>query len=141
MESVQHFVESYLVERARGERTGRQNHQSVTQRYYTTEYQKYLQRSHTLSDENPERYLSSEVSGDKASVVTTQIIFGRQYSRRYHLRFADNRWQIDSCETECPACRATNRKRKCSICDGDGWKDYLRHAIDRTSNGGNGHEY
>jgi len=63
------------------------------------------------------------VSGDTAEVITTRNTFRQhlQHGLRYHLTSTGSRWQIQSVDLWCSACRGNAGNNQCIFCHGTGW--------------------
>jgi hypothetical protein len=126
LSSVQDFIQSYLREQADLSQAHRRLARPFQERFYAPDYLGVLFGFRDMMDQNPERFVSAEISEGVPKAITTHSLEGRDRRYRYHLLKSTSGWQITSKEWECFVCRGTGLKsgNKCHVCDGAGWKDF-----------------
>ena len=130
MQTFEEFMADYFRERREIRRNCMAWSAPFRERFFGAEYVEQYQesedarRSKGLSD--PEVVQSVTIANDYAEAITREH-FGKKHHRfRYRLELRNGNWSICKTELECFACmsrsRARDRRAKCTLCDGTGWK-------------------
>jgi len=126
-------MDSYLQEKARIEETHRRLHRRLHEpfekRFLAADYLKLYVERRQHREENPETFVSLELSGNTAKAITTGRASGYPKRYRYHLQKSLVGWRITEIEWECVLCGGTGTlsDRVCPSCTGAGWRDPLKH--------------
>lgn len=118
------FIQIYLRENRQRADLYFQERTPFLRKFFSEDYVKALEDAYTERQNNPEMFESAESFDAVAKVITIEKRAKRQHRYRYHLRVAEDSWQIYVKENECFLCRGISGNSSRRHCGGIGWKDY-----------------
>jgi hypothetical protein len=102
MQSAQEFMNAFLREQAELLRGIRRQNRDLYEKFFTKDLLAFISDWHEVRDKNPQSFALAEVTDDSARVTTTELISGRQFRYRYHLRKSSENWEIYKKEGSVP---------------------------------------
>ena len=126
METAEEFIRRYLQMKADLRGAMSKAYVPFYEKYFTNDWNNY--RSDVDAKRRDEEFVTIEMGDQTARAITIEPFKNMENRRRYILCVVDGQWKISGKESECFNCHGSGKygDLKCTICDGVGWKDYLR---------------